>query len=77
VTGDPWAVAREQVRDELAAQKVRQADMAAALGVSTKHICQVLTGRSESPTMLARIAGELGLVFALVEDPARVYPPRE
>ncbi|MCX4885949.1 helix-turn-helix transcriptional regulator [Streptomyces sp. NBC_00847] len=37
---------REQVRAALAATQISQAAVARELGVSTKHLCQMLTGRA-------------------------------
>ena len=37
---------REQVRAALAATRISQAAVARELGVSTKHLCQMLTGRA-------------------------------
>lgn len=37
---------REQVRTALEAARISQAAVARELGVSTKHLCQMLTGRA-------------------------------
>jgi plasmid maintenance system antidote protein VapI len=37
---------RQQVRAALASSRISQAAVARELGVSTKHLCQMLTGRA-------------------------------
>lgn len=53
---------REQVRAALAATGVRQAAVARALGLSTKHVSQMLTGRAPLTLVQAeRILGVCGM----------------
>jgi len=70
VTTDPWGPARAAIRLELDRRGIRQNAIAVALGLSTKHVSQVLTGTSVGPGTLVRIAAHLGLRFDLVADDA-------
>jgi transcriptional regulator with XRE-family HTH domain len=58
---------RRGVLTNIRAQKSTQAALAAHLGVSPKHMSQILTGKvNGSPEMLERIAEAAGLHIAVV-----------
>lgn len=61
---DPMTSIRQAIRSELAATGMTQADLAAYLGASEKHVSQVLTGRVQgSLGFLARMAAACGLTI--------------
>ncbi len=64
----PWlGRLRGEVLRHIRAQGSTQAALAAHLGITPKHMSQVLTGRvNGSPEMIDRIAGAVGLRIALV-----------
>jgi transcriptional regulator with XRE-family HTH domain len=68
---------RQAIRDELAATGMTQADLAAYLGASEKHVSQILTGRvAGSFGFLAKMAAACGLVItAQRADQAPPVPP--
>jgi transcriptional regulator with XRE-family HTH domain len=75
----PWlARLRGEVLRHIRAQGSTQAALAAHLGITEKHMSQVLTGRvNGSPEMIDRIAGAVGLRIALVAgegDPVALPP---
>ena len=79
-SGSPWLRdLRNKVRARLRAQGSTQAGLAWHLGLSEKHVSQLLTGKVVgSPEMLDRIAASVGLRIAVVdaEGPAPVLPRR-
>lgn len=79
-TGSPWLRdLRNKVRARLRAQGSTQAGLAWHLGLSEKHVSQLLTGKVVgSPEMLDRIAAAAGLriVVTDAEGPAPVLPRR-
>jgi transcriptional regulator with XRE-family HTH domain len=78
--GSPWLLdLRNKVRARLRAQGATQAGLAWHLGITEKHVSQLLTGQvTGSPEMLDRIAAAAGLRIAIVdaEAPAPVLPRR-
>lgn len=64
----PWlARLRTEVLRHIRAQGSTQAALAAHLGITEKHMSQVLTGRiNGSPQLIDRIAAAVGLRIALV-----------
>jgi transcriptional regulator with XRE-family HTH domain len=64
----PWlARLRAEVLRHIRAQGSTQAALAAHLGITPKHMSQVLTGKvNGSPQMIDRIAEAVGLRIALV-----------
>lgn len=70
---------RCKVRARLRAQGATQAGLAWHLGISEKHVSQLLTGKvAGSPEMLERIAAAAGLRIALTDadGPVPVLPRR-
>ncbi|HEY5985982.1 MAG TPA: helix-turn-helix transcriptional regulator [Streptosporangiaceae bacterium] len=66
---DPFGI-KARVRKSLELDGATQADLAKHLGVSEKHISQVLTGRiTGSPEFLARMAEACGLSLIVEEEP--------
>lgn len=72
---DPWGTARAAITLELDRRGMRQVALAAALGLSPKHVNQVLTGAVTSPAALTRIARHLGLTFTLAPTDPRQDTP--
>ncbi len=74
---DRFASARTAIRDVIEQQKIRQHDLALALGMTEKHISCVLTGKTDSPQTLAEIGAQLGLAFQLLPaaSPESSEPP--
>jgi transcriptional regulator with XRE-family HTH domain len=65
-TTTAWAPQRKQVRDALAAQGMSQAKLARRIGISPKHLSQMLTGASDGKLdHWAAMARELGLEWQL------------
>ncbi len=64
----PWLRhLRAEVRSRLEARHATQASLADHLGISAKHLNQVLGGHtSGSPALLSRIAEAVGLQIAIV-----------
>lgn len=70
---------RNKVRARLRAQGATQVGLAWHLGITEKHVSQLLTGKVVgSPEMLERIAASVGLRIALVDadGPVPVLPTR-
>jgi transcriptional regulator with XRE-family HTH domain len=77
----PWLRhLRSEVRTRIRARNATQASLAAALGITPKHLSQVLTGTVVgSPQLLDRIAGAVGLrivIMATGRDPVPLAPDR-
>lgn len=73
----PWLRhLRMEVRTRLQARHVTQASLAVHLGVTPKHLNQVLAGRMVgSPGLLARMAEAMGMRIAIVvtdQEPVRL-----
>ncbi len=65
-----WDQFAGQIRIALEQQQIRQHDLALALGISDKHVSQLLTGRATpSWEMLDRITGQLGIVWTVSTEP--------
>jgi transcriptional regulator with XRE-family HTH domain len=64
----PWLrCLRAEVRARLEARHVTQASLAGHLGISPKHINQILNGNViGSPDLLARMAEAMGMQIAIV-----------
>ena len=64
----PWLRhLRAEVRARLKARHVTQASLAAYLGITPKHVNQVLRGHvTGSPDLLARMAEAVGLQIAII-----------
>jgi transcriptional regulator with XRE-family HTH domain len=64
----PWLRhLRAEVRARLEARHATQASLAAHLGISAKHLNQILGGHvNGSPALLARIAEAVGVQIAIV-----------
>jgi transcriptional regulator with XRE-family HTH domain len=64
----PWLRhLRAEVRVRLRARRATQASLAAYLGITPKHLSQILTGNvNGSPKLLAGIAEAVGLQIAIV-----------
>jgi transcriptional regulator with XRE-family HTH domain len=64
----PWLRhLRAEVRSRLEARHVTQASLAAHLGISPKHLNQILSGKvTGSPDLLARMAEAMGMQIAIV-----------
>jgi transcriptional regulator with XRE-family HTH domain len=75
----PWLrQLRAEVLLRVKAQHSTQAALAARVGISRKHLSQVLSGRVKgSPELLDRIARAVGLRIAVViaEDEPPALPP--
>lgn len=76
-TDAPWLRhLRMEVRTRLQARHVTQASLAVHLGVTPKHLNQVLAGRMVgSPGLLARMAEAMGMQIAIVvtdREPVRL-----
>jgi transcriptional regulator with XRE-family HTH domain len=67
-TDAPWLRhLRAEVRARLKARHVTQASLAAHLGISSKHLNQILIGKvTGSPDLLARLAEAMGMQIAIV-----------
>jgi transcriptional regulator with XRE-family HTH domain len=62
----PGASVKAAIRDELAASGLSQRDLARYMGLSEKHVSQVLTGKAVgSLDVLARMAEAVGLVVTI------------
>jgi transcriptional regulator with XRE-family HTH domain len=75
----PWLRdLRNKVRARLRQQGATQAGLAWHLGITPKHITQLLTGTvTGTPEMLDRLARSVGLKIVLAEgDPAPALPSR-
>lgn len=76
----PWlADLRNKVRARLRKQGATQAGLAWHLGITPKHMCQLLTGKVQgTPEMLDRMATAVGLRIELAdtEEPAPPLPRR-
>jgi transcriptional regulator with XRE-family HTH domain len=75
----PWLKhLRAEVRARVRARNGTQASLAAAIGITPKHLSQVLTGKvAGSPQLLDRIAGAVGLrivIMATGRDPVPLTP---
>lgn len=69
---------RAVVRDELAVAGISQAEAARALGVSTKHMSQMLTGRvGMSPEWADRITALCGRQLVIASTPTRAEQMQE
>jgi transcriptional regulator with XRE-family HTH domain len=75
----PWLRhLRAEVRARLAARRYTQASLAAHLGITPKHLNQILTGRvNGSPALLARVAEAVGLQIAVVVTDREPVPLAE
>lgn len=64
----PWLRhLRAEVRARLEARRVTQASLAEHLGITPKHVNQVLSGKvTGSPDLLARMAEAMGMQIAIV-----------
>jgi transcriptional regulator with XRE-family HTH domain len=64
----PWLRhLRAEVRARLEARHATQASLAAHLGISPKHVNQILSGKViGSPDLLARMAEAMGMQIAIV-----------
>lgn len=64
----PWLRhLRAEVRTRLEARHATQASLAGHLGISPKHLNQVLSGKvTGSPDLLARMAEAMGMQIAIV-----------
>jgi transcriptional regulator with XRE-family HTH domain len=64
----PWLCQlKAEVRTRLKARHVTQASLAEYLGITSKHMNQVLGGKvTGSPDLLARMAEAMGLQIAIV-----------
>lgn len=76
MTGDPWAVQRALVRAALRNQGRAHIMAARDLGISEKHLSQMLTGRADGSLRLwVALADLLGMEWQLVprgeQGPAR------
>ena len=78
-TDAPWLRhLRTEVRSRLRARHVTQASLAAHLGVTSKHLNQVLGGHvTGSPDLLARMAEAVGLSIAIVVTDREPVPLAE
>jgi transcriptional regulator with XRE-family HTH domain len=67
-TDAPWLRhLRAEVSARLRARHVTQASLAGHLGISAKHLNQVLSGKvTGSPDLLARMAEAMGMQIAIV-----------
>lgn len=67
----PWLLDLcRQVKDRLRAQGATQAGLAWYLGITEKHLCQLLAGKvGGSPEMLGRLAAAVGLRIAIEDAP--------
>ena len=74
VRQDSMHAIKRAIRDELAADGMTQADLAATTGLTTKHVSQVLTGRIDgSFDVLTKMAAACGLIIVarrMEESPA-------
>ena len=72
----PWLRhLRAEVRIRIRARNGTQASLAAALGITPKHLSQVLTGTiAGSPALLDRIAGAVGVRIAIVDTGREPVP---
>lgn len=79
-TRSPWLLElRREVKARLRGQGATQASLARYLGITEKHLSQLLTGRTDgSPEMLDRLAAAVGLriVIADAPGPGAVLPGR-
>jgi transcriptional regulator with XRE-family HTH domain len=78
-TDPPWLKdLRSKVKSRLRKQGATQAGLAWHLGISPKHVCQLLNGTvTGSPEMLDRLARSVGLQIVLAEgDKAPSIPGR-
>ncbi len=75
----PWLRhLRTEVRARLTARHVTQASLAAHLGITAKHLNQVLGGHvTGSPDLLARMADAVGLGIAIVVTDREPVPLAE
>ena len=76
----PWLLdLRRKVKMRLRAQGATQAGLAWHMGITEKHICQLLNGTvTGTPDMLDRLAAAVGLRIAIVnsDGPAPSLPGR-
>lgn len=75
----PWLLdLRRKVKARLRAQGATQAGLAWHLGITEKHVCQLLSGKvTGTPEMLDRLAGAVGLQITLADaGTAPVLPGR-
>jgi transcriptional regulator with XRE-family HTH domain len=80
-TDAPWIrQLRAEFRGRLEARHVTQASLAEHLGITSKHVNQVLSGKvTGSPGLLARMAEAMGLQIAVVitdREPAELAADR-
>lgn len=69
---------RAEVRARLEARHATQASLAAYLGITPKHLNQILGGHvNGSPVLLARIAEAVGLQIAIVVTDREPVPLAE
>jgi len=75
----PWLRhLRTEVRTRLRARHVTQASLAAYLGISPKHINQILAGKVVgSPDLLARMAEAMGMEITVVTTGREPVPLAE
>lgn len=75
----PWLRhLRAEVRARLQARHATQASLAAHLGISAKHLNQVLIGKViGSPDLLARMAEAVGLEITVVDTGREPVPLAE
>jgi len=75
----PWLRhLRSEVRARLQARHATQASLAAHLGITPKHLNQILGGHvNGSPALLARIAEAMGMQIAIVVTDREPVPLAE
>lgn len=66
----PWLLdLRRKVKARLRQQGATQAGLAWHLGITEKHVCQLLSGKvTGTPEMLDRLAGAVGLQITLADS---------
>lgn len=72
----PWLRhLRAEVRTRIRARHATQASLAGWLGITPKHLSQVLTGTATgSPDLLDRIAGAVGLRIVIMDTGREPVP---
>jgi transcriptional regulator with XRE-family HTH domain len=79
-TRSPWLLElRREVKARLREQGATQASLARYLGITEKHLSQLLTGKTDgSPEMLDRLAAAAGLRIVITDapEPGPVLPGR-
>jgi transcriptional regulator with XRE-family HTH domain len=75
-TGALWVQQlRGEVRARLKGQRATQLGLAERLGITPKHLNQMLTGKvTGSPEMLERMARAVGLQIVILDDGSLVPP---